>query len=123
MRKKLVLIVLLFVAAINPLLASITDLDIEKRDGDQSNNGPRTSAPGVQVSSLDNELTLDISRYIGNVQVSVLALDGSSNISDTYYINVHSSFTMDFTGYNAGHYSISIILQDGQVYSGGFRIE
>ncbi|MCQ2268552.1 MAG: hypothetical protein MJZ83_06745 [Bacteroidaceae bacterium] len=123
MSKKFVLAMLLFVAALNPLFASITDLDVEEEKSTQSQGGPRTSAPGVQVSSLDNELTLDISRYIGNVQVSVLALDGSSNISDTYYINGQGRIDMDFSGYATGCYSVAISLRNGVVYSGSFRIE
>ena len=86
-------------------------------------DGARTSTPSVEVSASGDELTVDINRYLGNVQVTVCALDGSSTTCNTYYINGHSSFTMDFTGYNTGNYSISIRLQNGTVYSGTFRLE
>lgn len=91
--------------------------------GKENQNGPRTSIPSVGVYASGDELTVDINRYLGNVQVTVCALDGSGTTYNTYYINGHSSFTMDFTGYNTGSYSISIGLQNGTVYSGTFRLE
>lgn len=123
MRKKFVLAMLLFVTALNPLFASITDLDVEEEKSTQSQGGPRASGSSVEASASGDELTVDINRYLGNVQVTVTALDGSSRTSNTYYINGHTSFTMDFTGYNTGSYSISIRLQNGTVYSGSFRME
>lgn len=123
MSKKFVLAMSLFIAALSPSFASITDLDIEEEKNTQSQGGPRTSAPSVLASALDNELTLDINRYIGNVQVSVIASDGSSIISNTYFINAHGRINMDFSSYATGSYCVTVSLSNGVVYSGGFRIE
>lgn len=107
---------------LNPLFASvIVDDDVEA--GNQSSNRPRTGIPSVHASAMGDELTIDINRYLGNAQVTVMAQDGSSTTANTYYINGHTSFTMDFASYAEGHYSLIITLQDGQVYSGSFRKE
>lgn len=85
-------------------------------------NGPRTSGSSVEISASGDELTVDINRYLGNAQVTVIAQDGSSTSCNTYYINGHTSFTIDFTGYATGSYSIAIALQNGNIYFGTFTI-
>ena len=119
-RKSLVLIT--FLTCTYSMSAEVV-IDDPIVPGKENQSGPRTSIPSVEVSASGDELNVDINRYLGNVLVTVCALDGSSTTYNTYYINGHSSFTMDFTGYNAGCYSISIGLQNGTVYSGSFRIE
>lgn len=119
-RKSLVLITLL-TCTYNMSAEVVFDNPIVQEKENQS--GPRTSTPSVEVSASGDELNVDINRYLGNVLVTVCALDGSSTTSNTYYINGHSSFTIDFTGYATGSYSITIGLQNGAVYSGSFRIE
>lgn len=86
-------------------------------------NEPRASGSSVEISASGDELTVDIHRYLGNAQVTVIAQDGSSTSSNTYYINGHTSFTIDFTGYATGSYSIAIALQNGNIYFGTFTIE
>lgn len=62
---------------LNPLFASvIVDDDVEA--GNQSSNRPRTGIPSVHASAMGDELTIDINRYLGNAQVTVMAQDGSS---------------------------------------------
>ena len=101
----------------------VVDDPIEKKGTGNENGGPRGSMESVQATATGDELTIDINRYLGNAQVTVMAQDGSSTTANTYYINGHTGFTMDFAGYAEGHYSLTITLQDGQVYSGSFTIE
>lgn len=79
-------------------------------------NEPRTSGSSVEISASGDELTVDINRYLGNAQETVIAQDGSSTSCNTYYINGHTSFTIDFTGYATGSYSIAIALQNGNIF-------
>ena len=123
MKKRIISSLLLLVAVLTPLYASITDLDVTEKRGTNTEGRPRSSSPSVNASAQGDELTIDINRYLGNAQVTVVAEDGSSTTCNTYYINGHTSFAMDFTGYNEGHYSITITLQGGQIYSGSFRME
>ena len=124
MKKAMLLFVL-----VNVFLAGVTYAEVTV-DGDPiveghkgNTNGPKGVLPSVSFQASGDELTVDINRYLGNVQVTVCALDGSGTTYNTYYINGHSSFTMDFTGYNTGNYSISIGLQNGTVFTGTFYIE
>ena len=120
-RKSLVLIT--FLTCTYSMSAEVVIDDPIIPGKEKTTGKPRTSIPSVEASTSGDELTVDINRYLGNVLVTVCALDGSSTTSNTYYINGHSSFTMDFNGYSTGSYSISIGLQNGTVYSGTFRLE
>lgn len=123
MIKKITTLLLLFATTCIPVFGSITDLDISDEPELHTKGDARSSIVSIEAIASGDELTVDINRYLGYVQVTVCALDGSGTTYNTYFINGHSSFTMDFTGYNAGCYSISIGLQNGTVYSGSFRIE
>lgn len=105
-----------------PPACFLHDLDITDESETNPKGKPRTSTPSVTASAQGDELTIDINRYLGNAQVTVVAQDGSSITCNTYYINGHTSFAMDFAGYSEGHYTITVTLQNGQVYSGGFSI-
>lgn len=120
--------ILLFVL-VNVFLAGVTYAEVTV-DGDPiveghkgNTNGPKGVLQSVTFQAFGNDLTVDINRYLGNVQVTVTALDGSSTTYNTYFINRHSSFTMGFNGYSTGSCSIPIGLQNGTVYSGTFRLE
>lgn len=64
-------------------------------------------------------LTIDVNRYVGYVQVSVIALDGGeASYNYTYYINGHSCFTLDFSSFTEGAYSLVFTMQNGSVYTG-----
>lgn len=123
MKKGIILAFAMFLTAYCPVFASITDLDIEKSEGGKSNKGPRTSSPSVLASTQGDELSIDVNRYLGIVQVFVMATDGSSVITNTYYINGHDTISMDFTGYAEGLYQMTVTLGNGDVYLGSFRIE
>lgn len=89
----------------------------------KGNKGTKGITPSVQIEALNDVLSIDINRYLGNAVVSVLAADGSSSISGTYYINGHDTVCLDFTGYSEGLYQMTITLGNGDVYLGSFRIE
>ncbi len=89
----------------------------------KGNKGTKGITPSVQIEALNDVLSIDINRYLGNAVVSVMAADGSSSISGTYYINGHDTISMDFTGYAEGLYQMTVTLGNGDVYIGSFRIE
>lgn len=113
---------MLFVAAINPLLASITDLDVETEGGKQSNNGPRTSLPFIQTSAVGDELSINVYNYRGRIQIVITSSDGTA-FSNSYTINGHDCICMDLSDCAVGNYQITITLGNSDVYSGSFRIE
>lgn len=89
----------------------------------KGNKGTKGITPSVQIEALNDVLSIDINRYLGNAVVSVMAADGSSSISGTYYINGHDTVWLDFTGYAEGLYQMTVTLGNGDVYLGSFRIE
>ncbi len=113
----------MLLTAWHPVSASIIDLGIDVENEHQSKNGARSVTPSVQVEAFNDVLSIDVNRCLGNVQVSVMAIDRSSSISNTYYINGHNVICLDFTGYSEGLYQMTVTLGNGDVYLGSFRIE
>lgn len=123
MKKGIILAFAMLLTAWHPVSASIIDLGIDVENEHQSKNGARSVTPSVQVEAFNDVLSIDVNRYLGNVQVFVMATDGSSVITNTYYINGHDTISMDFTGYAEGLYQMTVTLGNGDVYLGSFRIE
>ncbi|MCQ2239462.1 MAG: DUF3244 domain-containing protein [Bacteroidaceae bacterium] len=123
MSKKFILVYLLALLFCTNLNANIIIDDPIVKDSSNNNNGGRTISPSFDLTVNGDVLSIDINRYLGNAVVSVMAADGSSSISGTYYINGHDTVCLDFTGYSEGLYQMTITLGNGDVYLGSFRIE
>lgn len=123
MSEKFILVYLLGLLLCTNLNANIIIDDPIVKDSSNNNNGGRTVSPSCNLTVNGDVLNVDVNRYLGNAVVSVLAADGSSSISGTYYINGHDTVCLDFTGYSEGLYQMTITLGNGDVYLGSFRIE
>lgn len=96
----------------------VTGPDSDDQKNEKGTTGPRSSLLTIETETNGDELTIDINRYVGNVLVSVVAQDGCGSYANTYCINGHSSFTIDFSEFTDGTYTLVLTLQNGTIYSG-----
>lgn len=87
-------------------------------DPGDNNGGIRSITTTINTSVEENLVTFDVNRYVGVVSVSVNSANMPSPVTECFYINGHTCFTMDFTEYESGVYTISITLANGQVFIG-----
>lgn len=80
--------------------------------------GVRTVSTTINASSEQDTVTFDVNGYVGVVSVSVNSVEFPNSITESFYINGYGTFTMDFSGFDDGIYTITITLADGQVFSG-----
>lgn len=121
--KKFLFFVLLSLCVCPDLSAGVVvDDPIEDKTGNNGNSGrPRTMPPAVLTSVQDDIVSIDVSRYSGNVQLMVMSEDGVTSISENHSIFGFGTINKDFSLLNAGSYSITLIFDSGEVYVGRVR--
>lgn len=123
MRKVLFLTFMLSVCMHSELSANIIIDDPISDRGNTNGEKPRSVQPVVQMSAIGDNLNIDISYYSGNVQLLVVSNDGMTCVNENYTSSGCLTIIEDLAQLNNGTYSITIILQSGDVYLGSFRIE
>lgn len=123
MRKVLFLTFMLSVCMHSELSANIIIDDPISDRGNTNGEKPRSVQPVVQMSAIGDNLNIDISYYSGNVQLLVVSNDGMTCVNENYTSSGCLTIIEDLAQLNNGTYSITIILQSGDVYMGSFRIE
>lgn len=123
MRKVLFLTFMLSVCMHSELSANIIIDDPISDRGNTNGEKPRSVQPVVQMSAIGDNLNIDISYYSGNVQLLVVSNEGLTCVNENYTSSGCLTIIEDFAQLNNGAYSITIILQSGDVYMGSFRIE
>ena len=84
----------------------------------KGNGGVRTITPEVHAVAMGDLVTFEIRYFVGNAHLSISSNETGNAVQNTYYINGHSSFTVDCSEYESGAYTISITLANGQVFTG-----
>lgn len=123
MRKVLFLTFMLSVCMHSELSANIIIDDPISDRGNTNGEKPRSVQPVVQMSAIGDNLNIDISYYSGNVQLLVVSNEGMTCVNENYTSSGCLTIIEDLAQLNNGTYSITIILQSGDVYFGSFRIE
>ncbi len=85
--------------------------------------GPRTSTISIQASIESETLSVNINRYLGDVQFELTEANGTQVYADTLYVNASLNYTLDASTLAPGTYTITFTLEDGTVYAGQFSVE
>ena len=86
--------------------------------------GLETDVPFVSAEYDADDLTIFIENYAGNADILIMRNFGHQVVYDsTDYLSPLSPVEIDISGYSAGSYSIYILLDGGEMYSGEFLIE
>lgn len=94
-----------------------------------TSSNPPTGNSGIDVPIISAEydaddLTIFIENYAGNADILIMRNFGHQVVYDsTDYLSPLSPVEIDISGYSAGSYSIYILLDGGEMYSGEFLIE
>lgn len=83
--------------------------------------GTRTTEPSVTASLEQNQLTVNVSRYMGIVKVYVYGDNGSLLASSSVAIEGNGSCTLDMSAIENGSYNVTVELGD-MIYWGMFDI-
>lgn len=119
MKKKFFLLSMIGLLFIQPIWAAITDPSVDGQKGEGQNGGrPRTSQPSVEVSAEGDNLILDVSRFLGTVEIQIQSQGASYNT----YINGYGSMSIDTSNYELGVHTFTITLSDGNTYTGTFTV-
>lgn len=101
--------------------AGITEEDPIEKKGDGNTGGPKSVLPVISTSIFEDLLTVSVRNYVGQVQVMVYSPCGENSCYQTYYIYGMDNINMDFSGFLSGCYTVSLRLQNGDVYTGVIR--
>lgn len=123
MRKFLFCALLLSTSLHSEMKANIIVEDPIEDKGDTTGKKPRNILPVVETSVQDDILNIGISYYLGNVQILVVSDDGTYSSNQSYYINGSTTVVKDFTTLDNGSYSITVVIESGEIYSGRIRKE
>lgn len=94
-----------------------------------TSSNPPTGNSGIDVPIISAEydadnLTIFIENYAGDTDILIMRNFGHQVVYDsTNYLSPLSPVEIDISGYSAGSYSIYILLDGGEMYSGEFLIE
>ena len=83
--------------------------------------GTRTTEPSVTASLEQNQLTVNVSRYMGIVKVYVYGDNGSLMASSSVAIEGNGLCTLDMSAFENGSYNVTVELGD-MIYWGMFDI-
>lgn len=83
--------------------------------------GTRTTEPSVTARLEQNQLTVNVSRYMGIVKVYVYGDNGSLLASSSVAIEGNGSCTLDMSAIENGSYNVTVELGD-MIYWGMFDI-
>ena len=83
--------------------------------------GTRTTEPSVTASLEQNQLTVNVSRYMGIVKVYVYGDNGSLMASSSGAIEGNGLCTLDLSAFENGSYNVTVELGD-MIYWGMFDI-
>lgn len=83
--------------------------------------GTRTAEPGVTASLDNNSLTVNISKYDGEVNVVIIDVTGSIVANSTFIVEGNGSHRLELSELKDGAYSITIEL-DNVIYCGNMGI-
>lgn len=116
--KNLILLGIVFFASVLTANAEVIDPTIgHGGDSNQGNGKPRTSQPIFEVGSSGDSLVLDVSHYLGEVEVQIL----SQGINYSTYIIGYGRLTIDASSYSLGMHYFTLTLSDGTTYEGTFE--
>lgn len=116
---KQIISLLLMLLILSPSQASTINV---KRAGTMHQGGARIPSATQVVADYDNGvITVDISRYTGNVQVYVYDADGIVVGYTVSTISGSGTVTLDTSNLPQGDYTLCIIL-DNDTYSGDLTI-
>ena len=94
-----------------------------------TSSNPPTGNSGIDVPIISAEydadnLTIFIENYAGDTDILIMRNFGHQVVYDsTDYLSPLSPVEIDIFGYSSGSYSIYIMLDCGEMYSGEFLIE
>lgn len=83
--------------------------------------GTRTTEPSVTASLEQNKLTVDVSRYIGIVNVYIYDANGNLMVTSSVLIEGSGLCTLDLSALENGSYNVTIELGN-MIYWGMFDI-
>ena len=83
--------------------------------------GTRTTEPSVTASLEQNQLTVNVSRYMGIVKVYVYGDNGSLMASSSVAIEGNGLCPLDMSAFENGSYNVTVELGD-MIYWGMFDI-
>lgn len=112
------------VAALSLISSSVFAGDIHLRTAgtrDQSGR-PRTSNPSVSADLTEDDLTIDVNRYLGNASVVIMDETSAPVLTNSTHVYGQATVTMDVSTLSSGHYILTITLSDGATYEGEFEI-
>ena len=78
--------------------------------------GTRTGEPTVMVSLADEMLTINVSRYVGEVRVVVVDATGCVVANQTFGVDGKVSYLLETLEHSTGFYSITIELDNVTYY-------
>lgn len=94
-------------------LPAVKNIPMHKEKG---HLGTRTEEPNVSVSLDEAHLVVSISRYVGEVNVILVDVNGSIVVNDTFVVNEKNDYLLrSFTRF-IGFYSITIELDNVTYY-------
>lgn len=124
MKKKLLMMCLFGLFTVFNLHAGVVVDDPIEKDGDNNNKGGRTVAPFCELSVNGNILYINLSRYIGNVQIALIGSSSCTVSTSNYTISEdNSSISLNFEGYEKEEYTLIVTLQDGNTYRAVLHVE
>ena len=94
-------------------LPAVKNIPMHKEKG---HLGTRTEGPNVSVSLDEAHLVVSISRYVGEVNVILVDVNGSIVVNDTFVVNEKNDYLLrSFTRF-IGFYSITVELDNVTYY-------
>lgn len=122
MKKKLFMICLLgLVSGINLQAGVVVDDPIEK-DQDNNDKGGRTITPTCELAVNGDILNINVSHYIGSVQVTVMGTSYYS-VFNNNISSACSCLSLNFEGFAKEVYTLIVNLQDGTTYRAVVHVE
>lgn len=84
--------------------------------------GSRSVIPEVSADLTEDDLTIDVNRYLGNASVVIMDETSAPVLTNSTHVYGQATVTMDVSTLSSGHYILTITLSDGATYEGEFEI-